>query len=237
FARTTWPGEDPLGQCVRLRKPNAPCLTVVGVSEDARRASVIEESVRQLYIPLRATGDDSPGTVIVRAAPSRSGAVALAAKREVPRIVPNAEADIIQMADIVAKQYRPWQLGAVLFSVFGLLALIVAAVGVYSTVASTVGQRRHEFGVRIALGARAADVLRLVVGGGLRVVAAGVALGAILALAAGRLIATLLYGVTPHDPLVLGAVAVILLGVAVAAAAFPAWRASRVDPVESLRAD
>jgi putative ABC transport system permease protein len=115
--------------------------------------------------------------------------------------------------------------------------LIVAAVGVYSTVAYAVSQRTHELGIRVALGARAADVARLVMGDGIRVVLIGVVLGVALALAAGRLVSSLLHGVTPHDPIVLVSVSILLVSTAALACIVPAWRATRADPVEALRAE
>jgi ABC-type antimicrobial peptide transport system permease subunit len=141
------------------------------------------------------------------------------------------------LADELEPQYRPWRLGATLFTAFGVLALIVAVVGIYSTVAYGVTQRIHEFGVRIALGAQLSDVLRLVIGEGLRTVAIGIACGVVLALLAGRFIASLLYGVTPGDPGAIAVVVVTLLVVGTVAALIPAWRAARVDPVTALRAD
>src|SRR5207253_2900850 len=107
------------------------------------------------------------------------------------------------MEETLDPQYRPWRLGATLFTGFGVLALIVAMVGVYSTIAYGVTQRTREFGVRIALGAQVADVLRLVLGEGLRTVAIGVGVGVLLALLGGRLIAALLYGIGPNDPVVM----------------------------------
>ena len=237
LARSAWPNGDALGKCLRLSKPTAPCATIVGIVEDSRRSQLIEEAVRQVYVPVADTGFYSAGTVIVRVPPGRSLAAEMAARREVPALLPGAEAEVKRMAVVLDPQYRPWRLGASLFSAFGLLALLVAAVGVYSTVSNTVGQRRQEFGVRVALGARAEDVVALVVGGGVRVVAFGVAVGALLALAAGRLVASLLYGTTPHDPVALIAVSMILMVVAAVASMVPAWRASRLDPVEALRAE
>jgi ABC-type antimicrobial peptide transport system permease subunit len=137
----------------------------------------------------------------------------------------------------VDQQLRPWRLGAALFTVFGALALAVAAVGVYSVIAYSVSQRTHEMGVRIALGARAADVLRLVVREGARVLLIGIALGVGTALAAGKLIASLLYGVTPRDPVVMVFAALVLIAVGVVASLVPAWRAARADPLVALRAD
>jgi ABC-type antimicrobial peptide transport system permease subunit len=132
---------------------------------------------------------------------------------------------------------RPWRLGATLFSVFGCLALLVAILGIYSTISYGVSQRWHEFGVRLALGARGAQVVRLVVGEGLRLLLAGVMVGVILSLAAARLIASMLYGVRPSDPASLAIVITALIGIGVLAALVPAWRAARVDPVTALRAE
>ena len=141
------------------------------------------------------------------------------------------------MTNILAPQYHPWELGATLFTIFGFLALIVAAVGVFSTLIHEVGQRRHELGVRAALGAGVVDIIGLVVGYGVRVFIIGATLGVALALAGGRLIASLLYGVAANDLSVFLLVAVILLAVGALASAIPAWRASRADPLEALRAE
>jgi ABC-type antimicrobial peptide transport system permease subunit len=134
-------------------------------------------------------------------------------------------------------EVRPWRLGATMFTVFGALALLLAAVGLYSVMAYSVTQRTHEMGVRMALGAEGRDVLRLVVGEGMRLAAIGVVAGALIALVATRWVAPLLYDVAPNDPRVFGGVALALLGVAVLASTIPAWRAARVSPVTALRAD
>jgi ABC-type antimicrobial peptide transport system permease subunit len=128
-------------------------------------------------------------------------------------------------------------MAATLFTAFGVLALIVAALGIYSTIAYMVAQRTHEFGVRTALGARTSDILRQVVGGSLRTAAIGVVLGIVLAILGGRFVAALLYGIEPGDPTVMTGVAIALLLVAAVAALGPAWRAARVDPVTALRVD
>jgi ABC-type antimicrobial peptide transport system permease subunit len=108
---------------------------------------------------------------------------------------------------------------------------------VFSTLSHEVGQRRHELGVRVALGASGRDVIRLVLGDGMRVVVGGAAIGCVLALAGGRLVASLLYGVAPRDPAALILVSAVLIAVAAVASALPAWRASHADPLEALRAD
>ena len=237
LARTTWPHEDALGQCIRVAAATAPCTRVVGIVEDSRRSQLLEPTVRQLYEPLPATGPDALGIIIVRTPPSRAAAVELAARHEVAAHHPGARAEVHRMEDILAPQYRPWELGATLFTLFGVLALIVAAIGVFSTLSHDIGQRRHELGVRAALGASVADIVGLVVSGGVRLVTVGTMVGIALALAAGKLIASLLYGVAPRDPATLLAVVILLLCVAALASALPAWRATRVDPLDALRAE
>jgi putative ABC transport system permease protein len=118
-----------------------------------------------------------------------------------------------------------------------VLALLVAAVGLYSVIAYNVAQRTHELGVRVALGAQSPDVARLVVGEGIRVSLVGVAIGTAVALGAGRYVGPLLFSVSPRDPVVFSVVAVMLVAVAVVASLVPAWRASRVDPSVALRSD
>jgi ABC-type antimicrobial peptide transport system permease subunit len=141
------------------------------------------------------------------------------------------------MAASMEPEYRPWRLGATLFTLFGFLALLVAGVGVYSSVSYGVSQRTHEFGVRAALGATTGNVLSQVLGEGLRTVAIGVGAGIALALAAGRLIASLLYGVKANDPAAMAIAAIVLLSIAAVASLVPAWRAAKADPVEALRAE
>jgi len=139
------------------------------------------------------------------------------------------------MPELFAWQLRPWRLGAVLLTLFGLLGLALAAIGLYGVLSYVVSQRTQELGIRISLGAARRDILELVMGQALRVTAWGVALGVVGALAAGRAIASLLYGVTPHDPLVLLLVIVILAAVAAVASYLPARRATKVDPMVALR--
>jgi len=124
-----------------------------------------------------------------------------------------------------------------MFAAFGLIALVLSSLGLYSVVAYTVAQRMHEMGVRVALGAQVADIRRLVLAQGLRVAALGVALGAIIALLSGRLVASLLFQTSPRDPGVFITVAVLLLGVATIASLVPARRATRADPLQALRSE
>ena len=120
---------------------------------------------------------------------------------------------------------------------FGALALLVAAVGAYSVIAYAVSQRTHEIGVRMALGARASHVVRLVTGDGMRAVGFGILLGVVASLAMGRLVASMLYNTSPRDPIVLVAVAATLAIVAIMASIVPAWRAASTDPAIALRSE
>jgi ABC-type antimicrobial peptide transport system permease subunit len=141
------------------------------------------------------------------------------------------------MPRLFAWQLRPWRLGSVLLSLFGALGLVLAGVGLYGVLSYVVSQRTQEMGVRIALGAGRRDILELVMGQALRVTGWGLLLGAAGALAVGRAIGSLLYGVKPHDPLVLSLVMVILGAVATVASYLPARRATQVDPMVALRTE
>ena len=145
--------------------------------------------------------------------------------------------ETISAFDGVSAELRPWRLSATIFAIAGLLALLVASIGVYSVISYTFGQRTHEIGVRIALGATGQRVARLVVGEGVRIVIAGVCIGASIALALGKVVAASLYGTTPRDPVVLVGAALTLTVVAVIACIVPATRAMRVDPMEALRSE
>jgi predicted permease len=240
MARLVWPGRDPLGRCMRFDKRENPCYTVVGVVENARWGYVIEpEPKPQYYLPLgNLPGQESTGgTLLVRAGPGMARQITADVRAALTNVFPEGDVQVRRMLENLEPEYRPWRLGATLFTAFGGLALLVAVIGIYSTVSYGVSQRTHEFGVRAALGARRADVLRLVVGEGLRTVAIGAALGIALALAAGRLISAMLYGVRPGEPLALLLVSGLLLSVAALAATVPAWRAGRIDPMVALRTE
>ncbi|HEY0779086.1 MAG TPA: FtsX-like permease family protein, partial [Gemmatirosa sp.] len=138
---------------------------------------------------------------------------------------------------LLAAGFAPYRVSAAAFTLFGVLALALAAVGLYAVVAYAVAQRAGEFGIRMAIGARGRDVVALVLGQGLRTVAAGGAAGALGAVAVGRLLRARLYGVGPLDPVSLAVTAAVLIGAALLAAWLPARRAARVDPMQALRAE
>jgi putative ABC transport system permease protein len=238
MARFVWGTSNALGQCVRLVEPTAPCTTVIGVSEDVRRDKLIEEPMLQFYVPLaQAPGSRAPYTMVVGTAPENVARVQQELRAVILQTLPGSRAEIASMSDMLDPQYRPWRIGASLFTVFGLLALVVAAIGVYSAIAYAVTQRAHELGVRLALGAQRFDIGRIVVGSGVRLVGGGVLLGIIASLALSGLIESVLYGTESRDPVILAGVSGILLTMAIVAASVPAWRASRLDPVKALRAE
>jgi predicted permease len=234
MAALLWPGERPLGQCVHLFLARSPCQEVVGVASDARSRELLEEPTAQYFLPLDVARDAE--AIVVRVSGDWRP-VASVLRAELERTFDPRHVTVERMSDRLAPQLRPWRLGAQIFSAFGLLALLVTVVGVYSVMAYAVSQRTRELGVRVALGARRADILRLVVSDGLAVTTVGVAIGVGAALALGRLVESLLYGVTPRDPVAMTAAALGLLVAGVVASLAPGWRAAKVDPVVALSAE
>jgi putative ABC transport system permease protein len=243
MGRVLWPGKDPIGQCIHVGW-NAlhpvdvtPCTTVVGVAEDAAMQSVTDEQRFMYYIPVEQANPAWATTILVRLAPQVADGTERV-RRALQAAMPGDGFVVVRpLAELLDVSRRSWNLGAILFSSFGLLALIVAAVGLYGVVAYDVAQRRHEIGVRIALGASSRNVLAIVARQGLAFVAAAVGLGVLVALGASRWIQPLLYGESAKDPLTYAVVAAIMLLVAIAASVVPAARAARVDPNIALRAD
>ena len=238
MAQLYWPGADPIGKCLRVGGSARPCSEVIGVVEDARRGSVTEEVVVQYFIPLAQA--DSVVNWPITALLVRTGRDANDLLGPVRREIQATSAElpyptVDPMPRMFASQLRHWRVGSAFLSLFGALGLLLAAIGLYGVLSYVVSQRIQEMGIRIALGAGRREILELVMGQALRVTVWGVVLGVAGALAAGRAIASLLYGVTPHDPLVLSVVIVILGAVAAVASYLPARRATKVDPMVALR--
>jgi predicted permease len=240
-ARTYWPGRDAVGQClfiVTLRRTAPDCETVVGVTRDSHLMKIVEGPTIELFAPILENLFARPQYIVVRAAPGRTNRVVAALRDELARQFPTAEPPYVMSgAGAHEPELRPWRVGATLFSLFGVLALVVASLGVYSTLAYSVGQRLHEMGVRIALGAQRPQIMRLVLASGLWSLTIGIVFGIALTVALGRFIASMLYGTRPTDPLVLGGAALLLIVTGLLGSLVPSWRATRVDPAVSLRAD
>jgi len=236
MARTLWPGRDAIGQCVRVNADTMPCTTVVGIAENIKAQNLSEDPSLFYYLPVPQFPAPGGG-LFVR---TRGDAAKLieALRQALQREMPGAAYVVVTpFSSIVGRQTQSWKLGATMFVVFGLLALAVASVGLYSVVAYTVAQRTHELGVRVALGAQSSEVLRLVLGEGIRLGGIGIGLGGLLALAPANRLEPLLFHESPRDPYVFAIVAATLLAVTVVASWIPARRAARVDPSVTLRVE
>jgi predicted permease len=236
LARALWPGRDALGGCIKMESDSMPCRRVVGVAEDIRHDDFRADPGLTYYIALSQFRREAGGVFVRTRGPAAEQAETV--RRALQHEMPGASyITVMTLTDILAPNMRQWQLGATMFTIFGVLALVVAAVGLYSVIAYGVAQRTHELGVRVALGAQAGDVVGLVLGEALRLAAIAAGLGTVAALLAGRWIASLLFDTSAQDPAILGGVALCLITIAAVASLVPAWRASRVDPNTALRAD
>ena len=237
MAKTLWPGKDALGQCFRMRADTMPCTTVVGIAEDMVQRDLTGTQRYHYYIPME-QWTRSWGIGLVLRLRGDPAAEAESIRRALQRVMPGTSyVTALPLRNIVSDARRSWRLGATMFGAFGLLALVVAAVGLYGVIGYDVAQRMHELGVRVALGAQRLDILRLVVGRSLRLVLAGVGAGLAAALYAGRWIEPLLFHQSAADPSIYATVAGVMLAVALAASALPAARAAAADPNGALRAE
>ena len=237
MAGVLWPGGDALGRCFRMRTRDAPCRTVVGIAEDIVQRTLTQDERYQYYVPIEQYGRTWGNGLLLRLRPGaarRAQDVRAALQAWVPG---GSYLRVQALDDVVRHERRSWRLGATMFLAFGLLALLVTAVGLYGAIAYDVAQRMHEVGIRLALGARDASILALVLGRSVRYAAAGTVAGSLVALAAGRWIQPLLFGTSATDPRVYVGVAALMLAVALAAGAIPAAGAVRADPVRAIRSE
>jgi len=238
MGKKLWPGLDPVGQCMHVSDSKAACTTVIGVAEDAVQGSFIDDARLRYYLPMEQRSDARGAFLMVRLSGANVAGRVDEVRAVLQRVMPGESYVTARpFGDLVGRERRPWQMGATMFIAFGVLALLVAAVGLYGVVAYSVVQRMHELGVRIALGAQARDVVRLVVGQGMAFALTGVVIGLGLALATAHFVQPLLFQQSAKDPLVYGFVGALLVLVAAAASAAPAWRATRADPNSALRSD
>ena len=236
MAKVLWPGKDAIGQCIKISADTMPCTYVVGIAENIKEQSLSADSGYYYYLSAMQRNPQQGGLFVrVRGDGEK---MKEAVRRRLQEEMPGASyITITPFSEVIGSQTRSWQLGATMFVAFGALALALAAIGLYSVIAYNVAQRTHELGVRVALGAQARDLARLVVTDGLRVAAVGIAIGAAAAYWAAKWVGPLLFSVSPRDPSVFAFVAVSLIAVAVAASWLPARRAARVDPNVALRSD
>ena len=265
MARTIWPGQSALGKCIRIGfdpdfdpltstgppTPSAavPCREVIGIARDVRQRSLlptgIEDRLMQYFVPFsqipgppKAVGDGPHISGLLLRASGDSDALT----RSIRRIVVGGRTHlpfvrVRPYAQLLDRQMRPWRLGTALLGLFGAIALGVAAVGLYAAFTHAVSERRREMAIRIAVGARPARVMRMILCESLTLAGCGILGGCVASLITGRWIQSLLFGTAPSDPLVLASAAAVMLSVATLATFFPARTASKADPNALLRSE
>jgi putative ABC transport system permease protein len=245
MARRLFPNEDPLGKRVRfgsvtarsaLLDPTGPWLTVVGVAQDVKNSGIVEEPALEFYVPRKRTADDAwdYSTIAIRSSLNPQ-VLAGWIQQDIASLDPTLPFTMETMKHHVdALEERP-RFYAVLLSLFAGIGLLLAAVGIYGVISYVTSRRTYEIGIRMALGAQMTEILRMVIEEGMRLALMGTIIGTIGALMLTRFLSSLLFGVTPHDPLTFCAVIALLLGAALLACYIPARRATKVDPMVALR--
>jgi predicted permease len=233
MARELWPGQNPIGQTVLGACGDE--REVVGMVGDVRHIALEQSSGSEMYIPMRQCGDLWSVNLVVRSTMS-PGAIATNVRGALKPLDPNiAASEFRPLETLVDKAVSPRRFVVILLSGFSSFALILASLGIYAVISYSVSQRTHEFGIRMALGAAPRDLLRLVLGKGMILAAAGAAAGLVGALGLTRMMGSMLYNVPPNDFATFVAVGLVLASVALAANYVPARRATKVDPVVALR--
>jgi predicted permease len=238
MARHSWPGRDPVGRRLWLgpQDSGAPAYTVVGVVANMRRQGLEREALPQIFVSLAQNPPSRNVNLLIRTSsdePLTMVATLRAAVRRVEKDAPiYGVAPLEQLLGTYLTQRR---FQASLLAGFSVVALLMAAVGIYGLIQYSIATRTHEIGLRMAIGARGSDIFRMIIGEGLTLSLAGLALGLVGALWLGRAASSLLFGVTASDPLTFTTVSLLLTGVAIAACYFPARRAMKVDPMVALR--
>jgi predicted lysophospholipase L1 biosynthesis ABC-type transport system permease subunit len=235
FVRTYFPGEDALGRRLRF-SPNLPAFTIVGIAEDTKVRGAREAPRVETFAPYWQFTERGMNVILESAGnPAQLAGPLRQAIASIDPSVPVSPVTIL--SELVADSIEQPRFFATLAAAFAILALALAAIGLYGVMAYAVSQRTAEIGVRMALGASPSEVFRLVIGDGLRVTAIGIAFGTIGSFIVARWLTTLLFGVRPGDPTVFLSTAALLLLVATAACLIPARRATRVDPMIALRTE
>jgi len=231
MAAKYWPGKDPLGQRLKVKDT---WMQIVGVAKNVYYETKLEAPRSFFYVPVRQ--NFFVGNTLLIRTREAPAAITNALAREVhaldPTLAPYAADRLLEAVDQRGYTQR---LAVTLLAIFGGMALFLAAIGLYGVMSYSVSQSTRELGVRMALGAGVRDVLRLVMSRGLRLTIAGVVIGGAAALLLTRLMANLLYKVSPRDPIAFGAALIVLIAVALVACFLPARRATRIDPVRALR--
>ena len=233
LARRYWPGEDPLGKQLRIGESSNPLSEIVGIVKDSvDLGSKREEPPPMLYTPFQ---DTESMSLIIHTSIDPNGMIQ-PLRREISLLDENLPMKIATMNELISSPW--WQrLGVTLLSMLGGLGLLLTAVGIYGVTAYIVAQRTHEFGVRMALGARGRDVMKLVIRQGMWLVLIGVVIGMAASLAVSRVLKSFLFGLSAADPMTFGIIPLLLAAVALLACYVPARRATKVDPMIALRSE
>lgn len=234
LARKFFPGEDPIGHRIKTGydSPNPPFMTIVGVVKDVRQDSVDQPPFPYIYMPyMQHPGPATGMKIMFRGNESVAPSLAMAAHHLNPEIAVGFK----PLTDMLDQSFAPSRFRSGLLALFAGLALLLALAGLYGVMSYTVAQRRGEIGVRMAMGAQRAQVVRMILGQGLWLVLPGIVIGAAFVLAASKLFVSLVYGVKATDPTTFAVVAVLLAAVALLAMYVPAHRAAAVEPMLALR--
>jgi predicted permease len=233
MAAKYWPGKNAIGQRLKVKDK---WMEVVGVAKDAKYERILEARKPFFYVPVRQNFFVQNGFII--RTDQSAFAIMNALSHELHALDPNlAPVDTITLQQQVERMSYPQRLAVALLAIFGGMALFLASIGLYAVMSYSVSQSTRELGMRIALGADTRDLLGLVFSRGLQLTAAGIVIGGIAALILTRLMGNLLYKVSPHDPLAFGSAFVVITIFSLAACFLPAWRATRIDPVQALRTE
>jgi len=234
MAQASWPGEDPLGKRMKMGVETQPWLTVVGVVKDIRSRLGMTPTP-QVYLPYTQSPAFGPRDLVLRTQ-MEPDSLAATVRREVWAIDKDQPvADIKTMEQLLSASIERPRFNTLLFAIFSALALVLAGVGIYGVMSYTITQSTREIGIRMALGARPRDVLKLTMCKGLLLTVTGVAIGLFAAFGLTRVMSSLLFGVSATDPLTFALIALLLTGVALAACYVPARRATKIDPMAALR--
>lgn len=247
MARTFWPNQNPIGQIIMLHTaPSEKPREIVGVVGDVRQVRLAREPVPEIYAPYpQQPGQCPPGldeTRLHKSVILRTRVMSKSLIESLHTTLTDTASDspvfgITSMQQLVTNSAKLTSVFSQLLAAFAVVALLLAAIGIYGTIGYSVGERTREIGVRIALGAQHRQVLRLVLNQGLMLASVGIAIGLVISFVATPVLSSVLYGVTSHDPVILVSVSLLLIAVSLLAAYIPGLRATRVDPMVSLRCE